>query len=287
MNTDLSINLYFTFTDFKINFYPHSLKKQLVGLGVSYLDYLEHLFTMYEDVYGLYENKGTKLQDLSKLIEDYESNIIDLDFIKNETLVDDNDDILQQQKMFILKEIVSILESSEDVNKFKFILKSNIVKETFSFSEINMKNVEILSTNFTELLDENRMILKEITEIKLFLREEIIKESEKQNIETELIRLPESDFSDNEDKVKLIILEKLGIINYIKSIQIRPDTITHTAEILASFTGIKSRTLYSYLRPMISSVRDNSDKNSPYNILENEVKADKQLTSFKTKDVNK
>ena len=49
---------------------------------------------------------------------------------------------------------------------------------------------------------------------------------------------PENDFSDNEDKVKIIILEQLGIIDFIKSKQQKSETISHTAEILSSITGI-------------------------------------------------
>lgn len=99
--------------------------------------------------------------------------------------------------------------------------------------------------------------------------------------------IPEYDFSDNEDKVKLIILEKLGVIDYIKSIQQKPEVISHTAEILSSFTGIKSNSLYSYLRPMISPLRDDSDKNSPYKNADNLLKANRQIHDLKINDANK
>ena len=99
--------------------------------------------------------------------------------------------------------------------------------------------------------------------------------------------IPEYDFSDNEDKVKLIILEKLGVIDYIKSIQQKPEVISHTAEILSSFTGIKSNSLYSYLRPMISPQRDDSDKNSPYKNADNLLKANRQIHDLKINDANK
>lgn len=87
----------------------------------------------------------------------------------------------------------------------------------------------------------------------------------------------EQDFSNNENKEKVILLEKMGIIDFIKEKQSNPNNIKQTAEILSSFTGIKSATLYSYLRPMLSPHRDDKDKNSPYKNPENLQRANKTL----------
>lgn len=94
---------------------------------------------------------------------------------------------------------------------------------------------------------------------------------------------PEIDFSDNSDKVKLIMLEKLGIINYIKTIQTKPETISHTSEILSAITGIDSKTLNTYLYPMLRPHRDDDDKNSPYKNRENLEKAERELIKLKIK----
>lgn len=87
----------------------------------------------------------------------------------------------------------------------------------------------------------------------------------------------EQDFSNNENKEKVILLEKIGIIDFIKEKQSNPNNIKQTAEILSSFTGIKSATLYSYLRPILSPHRDDTDKNSPYKNPENIQRANKTL----------
>ena len=100
------------------------------------------------------------------------------------------------------------------------------------------------------------------------------------------VAAPELDFSDNSDKVKLIMLEKLGVIKYIKSIQTKPETISHTSEILSAITGIPSTTLNSYLNPMIRPYRDDQDKNSPYKNPENLVKAEKELIKLKIKNID-
>ncbi|MDV3739518.1 hypothetical protein CMU17_02410 [Elizabethkingia anophelis] len=96
----------------------------------------------------------------------------------------------------------------------------------------------------------------------------------------------EDDFSNNEDKVKLIILEKLGILKYIKSIQIKPEVTQHTAEILSAITGIKSSTLYTYLRPILNAYRDDTDKNSPYKNNENVISANKTIQKLKIKNID-
>ncbi|WP_209390728.1 hypothetical protein [Chryseobacterium sp. RR2-3-20] len=100
------------------------------------------------------------------------------------------------------------------------------------------------------------------------------------------IETPENDFSNNEDKEKLIILEKLKIIDYIKSIQTKPETISHTAEILSAITGINSTTLYTYLRPMLNANRDDADKNSPYKNNENILNANKIILKLKIKNTD-
>lgn len=100
------------------------------------------------------------------------------------------------------------------------------------------------------------------------------------------IQTPENDFSDSEPKEKLIILEKLKIIDYIKSIQTKPETISHTAEILSAITGINSTTLYTYLRPMLNANRDDADKNSPYKNNENILNANKTIQKLKIKNTD-
>lgn len=100
------------------------------------------------------------------------------------------------------------------------------------------------------------------------------------------IDIPELDFSDNSDKVKLIILEKLGIIDYIKSIQSKPQTISHTSVILSAITGIESKTLNTYLYPMLRPHRDDDHKESPYKNPDNLLSAEKALHKFKIKNTD-
>lgn len=104
--------------------------------------------------------------------------------------------------------------------------------------------------------------------------------------ETKIVQPSELDFSDNSDKVKLIMLEKLGVIDYIKTIQTKPETISHTSEILSAITGIPTKTLNTYLFPMIRLHRNDEDKNSPYKNPENPQKAERELIKLKIKNIN-
>ncbi len=92
---------------------------------------------------------------------------------------------------------------------------------------------------------------------------------------------PEFDFSDISAKERLIIAEKLGIIDYIKTIQTKPYVISHTSEILSALTGINSKTLNTYLNPMLQPVRDDSHKDSPYKNPSNSLNAEKVIRKLK------
>lgn len=123
--------------------------------------------------------------------------------------------------------------------------------------------------------------------LKVELEKEIIKLKTPKSLTPEVLEpaeVPENDFSDNKLKERIIILEKLGIIDYIKSMQEKPETLTHTAEILSAFTGLSSGTLYSYILPILQANRNDSDKNSPYKDPENLRRANKTLNKLKIKN---
>lgn len=91
------------------------------------------------------------------------------------------------------------------------------------------------------------------------------------------------DYSDIALKQKLIILHKLGVIDFIKTIQIQPDNRTHTANILASILGEKGETIKSYLNPMLTEDINNTSNNNPYYRKENEEEAKRIIKILKIK----
>ena len=191
-----------------------------------------------------------------------------------------NNEIEKTISNFYIDDIEVLIENIKfSLNRDFFKIKLESLKKNTLISyenEINLMQNELIGIlSFTENLIETEKI-------------NLLRYSNNANptikIENEI---PVNDFSENDDKIKLIILEKLGVIDYIKSIQQKPEVISHTAEILSSFTGIKSNSLYSYLRPMISPQRDDSDKNSPYKNADNLLKANRQIHDLKINDANK
>lgn len=82
-------------------------------------------------------------------------------------------------------------------------------------------------------------------------------------------------------KQKLIVLQRLGIIDYIKSIQTTPENITHTSQIIAYIIEGKEKTIKSYLNPMLTEAEGNFSNNNPYNVPQNKIEADKALSKMK------
>ena len=82
-------------------------------------------------------------------------------------------------------------------------------------------------------------------------------------------------------KQKLIVLQRLGIIDYIKSIQTTSENITHTSQIIAYIIEGKERTIKSYLNPMLTEAEGNFSNNNPYNVPQNKIEANEALSKMK------
>lgn len=116
-----------------------------------------------------------------------------------------------------------------------------------------------------------------LTRILKYINEEIYSKKSTNNV-PESAPL-ENDFSDSKPLERMIILEKLGIIKYIQSLQNDKDNEKHTAEILSSFTGIVSGTIAKNLGVM-GLKENNKDKNSPYKNPKNLNLANNKLDKF-------
>ncbi|WP_312763080.1 hypothetical protein [Epilithonimonas sp.] len=90
----------------------------------------------------------------------------------------------------------------------------------------------------------------------------------------------ENDFSDSVPLERMIILEKLGIIKYIQSLQNDNNNEKQTAEILSSFTGIPSGTIAKNLGVMLGVKKNDAHKNSPYNNPKNLQLANSKFNQF-------
>ena len=152
-------------------------------------------------------------------------------------------------------------------NELILIIKSNEKKTELKIDKFNKLNnckncIEFFENeiyNYTEFVDD---ILKQ-------------SENSKENTET-----PEIDYSNTPPLERMIILEKLGIIKYIQSIQKDSKNEKETARILSSFTGINTGTVAKNLGVMLGHKKNDSDKNSPYNNPKNQQLADNKLINF-------
>ena len=150
------------------------------------------------------------------------------------------------------------------LNTPKIDIDTKINEGTFYFFE-----TEILE--ITQFID--RKIEQEKTKIQILNYKSY--ESTIKEIET-----PEIDYSNTPPLERMIILEKLGIIKYIQSIQKDSKNEKETARILSSFTGINTGTVAKNLGVMLGHKKNDSDKNSPYNNPKNQQLADNKLINF-------
>lgn len=104
-----------------------------------------------------------------------------------------------------------------------------------------------------------------------------IENSQSNKINTQI---PENDYSDTVPLEKMILLEKLGIIKYVQSLQNDGLNEKQTAEILSSFTGITSGTIAKNLGVMLGAKKNDTDKNSPYKNPKNLQLANNKVNKF-------
>ena len=276
----MQIPFYYSFKEFEENYILDKPKQ------IDFLEYLRLLKTKYQNelnrANGYVKNCLERLQDpnFSDLSERYDILYREVSNLLSEI------DLVTLNSEFYLNYTVTDINGNELplINRFSNSPRLFENEELF-YKFIKIKNEK--DNYYTNVLSKP---IKVAEQILILINREI--EREKINIfrfqtpQHQTFETPENDFSNNEDKEKLIILEKLKIIDYIKSIQTKPETISHTAEILSAITGINSTTLYTYLRPMLNANRDDADKNSPYKNSDNVLNANKTIQKLKIKNTD-
>lgn len=146
---------------------------------------------------------------------------------------------------------------------------------------------KIENNNLDVTVDPNDEVYKLIFQqsaILKFIEIEIAKENERLKMPKMLISPivdePENDYSDTIPLERMILLEKLGVIKYIQSLQFDDRNEKKTAEILSSICGINSGTIAKNLGVMLGSKKNDKDGNSPYKNPKNLQLAQKKLDKF-------
>lgn len=264
----MEIPFYETIREFK-DYYLEDFKPS----EITKLKYLNRFKKIYEDFYNseltkIYNFKTAdferELSEISKL--DYR---IDIEII-DKYIDNDFPEFLKDGYFGIIQNYLSVYVSDEEL----------IERYCTAYYNNEMER----SNKRAGLIKYEKII--EFIKSEIELEKKILERFQPQQTTAPELGNPELDFSDNSDKVKLIMLEKLGIIEYIKTIQTKPNTISHTSEILSAITGIETKTLNTYLYPMLRPYRDDEDKNSPYKNPENLEKAERELIKLKIKNTN-
>ncbi|SFI14676.1 hypothetical protein [Halpernia frigidisoli] len=174
----------------------------------------------------------------------------------------------------------------EKLNYLDFLINQSDLYNILAQNILDVGKTKISNTTIEseelDLYDKTNNSVNKVLEIIRFIEIEKIKHSEslKSNIKSENSETPENDFSDNKPLERMIILEKLGVIKYIKSLQNDGFNEKQTAEILSSFTGITSGTIAKNLGVMLPHNKKDTDKNSPYKNSKNLQLANKSINRF-------
>ena len=205
--------------------------------------------------------------DSFNILSEYKEDILNLINVDELEIEDTIISILEKYDFELLYS-----DDDNDNNNSIFTIDSDFVADylknytyTFFYPQYFTKNHKIY--NFVE---------NEITKV----IEKITTSKGNSNISNPDIETPEIDFSETPPLERMIILEKLGIIKYIQSIQNDSINEMETARILSSFTGIKIGTIAKNLGVMLGHKKNDSDKNSPYKNPKNQQLANNKLNYF-------
>ncbi|MFV0234181.1 hypothetical protein OBK30_14160 [Empedobacter falsenii] len=208
---------------------------------------------------------------LDGIIDLYSSKIFDL-FISFFS----NDDLdIEDKKAFTFQRF------EEHLVNFIEIIKSN------PNLELVKKNNELiddfLNIDFGSYLDK-KYIISKVAEYDLELATSSKFSFYLSNVDenVELI-----DYSNSKGTEKIIFLQRLGVIDFLKEKTLFQTSTNKLAEYLSAFTGEKTDTLQSYLNPIIN--KNVSQKNNPLNTISTVNKVENKLINmgFKESDLFK
>lgn len=88
-----------------------------------------------------------------------------------------------------------------------------------------------------------------------------VKRIKDKKIKVKEVKVPLLDLSNSKGTEKIVMLQKLGIIDFLKEKQPFIQSTNKLAEVLSGITGEKAETIQSYINPMVSP--GTSQKNNP------------------------
>ena len=217
---------------------------------------------------------------IRRAINDLTYNFRNLEEIYNESLVFYLLENENHKEFFFLQSLIT--ELKERISEREFfknltdkeitkIVKDEETKHGSKFAEIPEyieDKVQIKKKRITEPLKRENYILKSL-ELKLG----------RLSVQTQKIKLEDNiDFSDNIGTEKIIMLHKLGILDFLRSKEPFNASINTLASVISGITGIKKTVAQSYLNPIYSNTV--IQKNNPLNTKSTVNKVTQKLISI-------
>ena len=281
----MEIPFYYSFNDFKNNF-ENDLKKFLnVFQDATETDYLKEVINIYSNFIDF--ERYTVIEEIScdYIMEDYpEYNELDLNRyteIMQEKLkiycsingfYNDENDFPEDVEILDYWEKCNIRTKNNKLvitdNRHKLYRKFyNSFFDKIVLDELKYKNFKFSIFRIIEFINN-----------KIEKKEPEITQTENNNeiIEDEIL----VDYN-LQIKQKLILLNELGIIEFLNNKLLYKDNASHLAHILNAFLGTNKETLTGYVNLLLRP--DSSNKNSPYNSKDKVSETFTILNQFKIK----
>ncbi|SEA96569.1 hypothetical protein SAMN05443667_113106 [Flavobacterium gillisiae] len=251
-------------------------------------------FAEYVYALNMLKNKIEVLNDDLKknnLLESYDQYLFDFEPIKNKELINDYliNFIERFVRIAVFKHFDEILEYQKKINIEYFINRHPKLRDRY---KILKKNIEAINNEMAFGTSKNIVFggfdmhtycndlfliplidKKEIFEIEL---DKIILKIEQKGIIVNKLVESLLDLSDSTATEKIIYLQKLGVIDFLR--KKNNISINGLASALSAITGEKATTIQSAINPIIS--KDAGQKNNPLNTDKTVKKVEKQLINI-------
>jgi hypothetical protein len=222
------------------------LKKLQEVFEAEYQEYIESDVYFIGCRFDVYEK--TYPSRLKEFQEKY-IDALEIDFIKND-YIDVNIDTFPENEIY---EALPVIIPNEIYENKKYSLKK---REEFLKSKIVELGFEVMYYD-----DETYSYYDELTTTET--KYSIIEKQELNNVNTETIRKEVSgiDLSDAKGTEKIIMLHKLGVLDFLKEQEPFKYSINALASAISGITGEKQTVIQSYINPIFS--KSVGQKNNP------------------------
>lgn len=190
------------------------------------------------------------------------TNNLDIDLLKD--LRDEFESFYTKKIQQIGKEI---RKGKDDNNQ-----ESMIIKEYY-FTKLTIDNTSTLNTTFDDFLEKNDFsYIKEISEKTapfMYELDGLRKRAKKKskNLLPKINVIEETiDYSESNITSKIIFLNKLGVLDFLKNYETSKISVNKVATVLSAITGGRATTIQSMINPILND-DGVDDKNNPMNSL--------------------